>query len=72
VDPDNLLQSFIHSGKTAIRLVTGYIQEFAFLFADRTNFGRVGYNYRIAAITAFPGIFRNGWLLFRHSPFLLS
>jgi hypothetical protein len=59
-------QTLIHSRKPAVRFVAGDVKKRAFLFAGRANFGRVNYDNSIAAITAFPCIFRNGLLIVCH------
>jgi hypothetical protein len=66
VKSGNLFQTFIHSGEAAIRLVAGHIQKFAFLLARRAYLWWVNYDNSVAAITAFPRIFRNGLFIFCH------
>jgi len=61
-----LFQPFIHSGKAAIRFIAGDIKKGAFLPADGAGLRRFDLDDSIAAITAFPGIFRNIGFIFCH------
>ena len=64
-------QTVVHAGETAVRLVAGDIQKFAFLFADRAGLRGGDLHNGVAAVTAFPCIFGKGCFIFGHNQFLL-
>jgi hypothetical protein len=64
-----LLESFVHSRKTAVRLVAGHIQKFAFLLAGGADFRWFDFDDGVPAVAAFPGIFGKSWFIFRHNLF---
>ena len=52
------LETVVHAGEAAVRLVAGHIDEFALLFTGRAGLGGCGHHYSITAVCAFPGVFR--------------
>jgi hypothetical protein len=60
------LEAVVHAGETAVRLVAGDVQKFAFLFADWAGLWGNHLDYSVAAVAAFPSIFGKCRFIFRH------
>ena len=52
------LEAVVHAGEAAVRLIAGYIDKFTFLLACGAGLRRCRLHDGIAAVAAFPGVFR--------------